>query len=581
MKEFRLLSFFVAITIIVATLNACASELTSSNSTEEKLAILDMPTHKTFSGSYLAGRFAQRQQDWHAAEHYMGVVLEHDKDNKLLQQRAFLLSLGAENYAKARVLADEIIASGNTNEIVVIFAAASEISQGRYDTAIDYIKKLPDDGFGQYTKPLLTAWALTGLDKKQEAIDVLSKNMEAGDASYYLHTALIREMMGDMPAAAAAYKETMKAGLTLHSSVITGHFFERYGQPEISKMIYTGLGKLYPFNPFISAISQLRADGKNVPVDVANVQEGAGLALLELATLLYEKHAYDSSLIYASIVEMLMPQSPSVNLLMGDIAATRMKYAEASARYDLIPEKSPLYWLSRMRMSEIYETQGKRDDSIAMLNQMAENPLLRVNALVALGDLYRQEEDFKDAFEAYDKAIADIGELSEEHWPLIYARGMSLERLNNWEQAEKDLMQALNFQPDNPMILNFIGYNWVDKGVHLEKALDYIKRAVDMRPDDGYILDSYGWAHYRLGHYKDAVEWMEKSAAIVPDDATILDHLGDAYWQAGRRDEARYKWLRAHDISHDAAFKVKVQGKIDNGLAQSPTPPVAQKEAKL
>lgn len=583
MKEFRFLSFFAAVTIVVATLNACANELTSSQSIEEKYAVLSMPDTDTFSGSYLAGRFAQRQQDWSAAEKYMGHVLEHDKDNKLLQQRAFLLSLGSGNHTKARALADQILLSGNENEIVVIFVAANEIAQGHYDSAIDYIKKLPDSGFGQYTKPLLTAWSLAGKGQTQAAVDILSKNMAVDDASYHLHTAIIKEMAQDMPGAALAYKEAMRAGLTLHSAVIVGHFFERYGQPEISKMIYTGLGKLYPFNPFISTISQLRTDGKNVPVDVSNVQEGAGLALLELATLLYEKHAYDSALIYTSIVDMLMPKSPFVSLLMGDIAATHKKYAEAEERYNTIPEQSPLYWLSRTRLSEIYGIQGRQDQAIGMLKTMSENPLLHVNALVALGDLYREKEDFKNAFDTYDRAIADLGELNEEHWPVIYARGISLERLNDWQKAEKDLLQALQFQPDNPMILNFIGYNWVTKGIHLDQALAYIKRAVDMRPDDGYILDSYGWAHYQMGNFEEAVHWMEKSAELVPDDPTILDHLGDAYWQAGRHDEARYRWLRASDISNDISFKTKLQGKIDSGLAHTPTKrqPVAQKEAKL
>src|SRR5690606_25828299 len=126
----------------------------------------------------------------------------------------------------------------------------------------------------------------------------------------------------------------------------------------------------------------------------------------------------------------------------------------------------------------------------------------------------------------------EIGELNESHWPIIYARGISLERLDMWNRAEKDLLQALEYQPENPMILNFIGYTWVNKGMHMERALEYISRAVAMQPEDGYILDSYGWAHYKMGDYMNAIRWLELASQKAADDATILDHLGDAYWQA-------------------------------------------------
>ena len=168
---------------------------------------------------------------------------------------------------------------------------------------------------------------------------------------------------------------------------------------------------------------------------------------------------------------------------------------------------------------------------------------------------------------------------SNDQWPVIYARGMAQERLNNWDMAEKDLLKALEMQPDNPMILNFIGYSWADKGVHIEQALKYIRRAVAMRPDDGYMVDSLGWALYRAGQYTESVEWLEKAVGIVADDSTILDHLGDAYWQAGRKNEARFKWQRAHELSKDAGFRTSLEHKLSSGVDAAPAQ-VAHTDAK-
>jgi Flp pilus assembly protein TadD len=124
----------------------------------------------------------------------------------------------------------------------------------------------------------------------------------------------------------------------------------------------------------------------------------------------------------------------------------------------------------------------------------------------------------------------------------------------------------------------------------MDKALDFIRKAVSLQPDDGYILDSYGWAFYRMGQYDNAVKWMEQATGLIPDDATILDHLGDAYWQVGRHNEARFKWQRAEELSTDAAFRTTLEAKISHGVspvqpAAAPHPAVprapGQKEAKL
>ena len=573
---FRIFSTFALTAVVTLSLNSCASAQQSAFPSLNNMDTGEVPMARTLSGNYLAGRFAQRHKDWDAAQKYMNAVIAFDGDNTLLQQRAFLLSIGAQEYKNARKLADELKANSGSTELALIYLACDDLANGHYKKALENIERLPEDGFGQYTKPLLTAWSHAGMGDFDKALKTLQEKSEDTDPTYNIHAALMYEMMDKRTEAEKHFRSAMENGLTMHTAILAANFFQRNNKAHVAKTIYDGLGKLYPLNPFTAAPT-FSASGRP---NVTRAAEGASIALFELATLLYERRAYDSAQIYGSIVLLLDPQTPFAIMMMGDLSALNEQYSKAIGYYDMVVENTPLYWLSRMRVAEVYEISDNLERAAALLNNLSKKDSTRMQALVSLGDLYRRHEDFENALKAYDTALSGIGTLTEEHWPVIYARGMSLERLNNWERAEKDLLQALSFQPDNPMILNFIGYTWADKGIHLDKALDYIRRAVAQRPDDGYIVDSLGWALYKTGNYKEALEWLERAVSIVPDDSTILDHLGDAYWQVGRTAEARFKWRRAQELSRDTAFRSTIEKKLLTGIETIPAQ-VAQKETNL
>jgi len=561
-REFRFLYALALVTIIVASLGACAGSQTNKSAAQTVV-----PDYSTFSGSYLAGRFAQRQQDWDTAQNYMNTVLSYDGNNDEMIQRTFLLALGSGNFTTAKTLAQKLVGSKKKDgsELALIFLSCDAINREDFKTALELLDKLPAEGFGQYTKPMLTAWSLMGQGNKAAALKLLADNTVPDDPAYRMHAGMMEEMSGNLTGAAEHYKVAMANGLSLHTAVMVANFFERTGQPEISSNIYKGLDKVYPYNPFISAMAH--SDPKRViKPNITRAADGAALALFDLATLLYEKRAYDSAQIYGSLVQELSPESPFAKMMMGDIAALHEQYGKSIADYSAIDASSPVYWIARVRMTEVYEASGQVDKSIAMLTALSGDAATRVPALVSLGDVYRRQGRYEDAVNAYNQSLSGVSPLTAAQWPVIYARGMAEERLNRWPSAEKDLLQALSFQPDNPMILNFLAYSWANKGVNLSKALEYAKHAASLRPDDGYILDSYGWTLFRLSQYKDSVTWLEQAVAQVPEDSTLLDHLGDAYWQVGRQNEARYQWKHAHDVSQDAAFKALAEQKIQHGI---------------
>lgn len=571
--EFKLMTAVAVAALMTVSLTACANPLQSEQENKGVYVFTPstdviVPQSRTLAGNYLAARFAQRHQDWHAAHIYMKNVIAFDTANPLLTQRAFLLAIGAGEHDSAKSLATGIAVSGAENsELALIYLACDALREKDFNKAATMINSLPDDGFGQYTKPLLNAWTTMGRDGKDAAITYLKEQAEENDPTFNIHAALMNELAGDIDAAEQHYRNAMTEGLTLPNAVLAGNFFQRKGDKDTAQKIYSGLGEVYAFTPFV---------GKDTRANIRTAADGAAVALFDLATLLYERRAYDSAQIYGRLVQLLSPDSAFAHLMMGDIAAINEHYGDAVAAYDDIAETSPLYWLSRMRVAEVYEASDHPESAAILLQDLTKNKQTRIQALIGLGDLHRRHEHFAEAIKSYDAALAEIGDVTEDHWAVVYARGMSLERLNNWDRAEKDLLQALSFQPDNPMILNYIGYSWAEKGINLQQAKEYLHRAVTLRPNDGYILDSYGWVLYRLGQFEEAAEWLEKSVAYVPDDSSILDHLGDAYWQTGRKTEARFKWKRAHDLSKDADFRSLAQQKIARGIEAPATTVVVQ-----
>jgi len=214
---------------------------------------------------------------------------------------------------------------------------------------------------------------------------------------------------------------------------------------------------------------------------------------------------------------------------------------------------------------------GETDKAAGELRDMALDRPERSDALIALAEIYRSKERYTEAAAAYDQAVGRIPNLEQRHWSLLYARGMSLERSDQWDRAEADFLHALELEPDQPLVLNYLGYSWVEKGHNLNKAREMIESAVAQRPNDGYIVDSLGWVLYRLGEYKTALRHLERAVELRPGDSVIIDHFGDALWRVERYEEAQFQWLRALSFGSDddlaAAIREKLNGRVPGEIS--------------
>jgi Flp pilus assembly protein TadD len=245
---------------------------------------------------------------------------------------------------------------------------------------------------------------------------------------------------------------------------------------------------------------------------------------------------------------------------------TSQRYADANAIYADIAKDSPLSWNARMHTADNLDRLGQTDEAVSLLRTLARERPNREAPLIELGGVLRRHERFKEAVEAYTEALKRIDKIEPRHWVVYYARGVSYEQTDRWPQAEADFLKALEFDSEQPTTLNYLGYLWIDKGQHLEQALQMIEKAVDLRPRDGYIVDSLGWGLYRLGQFDQATKKLERAVMLRPDDPVINDHLGDALWKVGRTREARFQWQRAKDLKPDDKLLKLIEQKLKTGL---------------
>jgi tetratricopeptide (TPR) repeat protein len=278
----------------------------------------------------------------------------------------------------------------------------------------------------------------------------------------------------------------------------------------------------------------------------------------------------DMGIIFLQFALYLEPDFPLAQVALAEAYDSAKRYDLELGAFDNINEDSPLWLNVQIQKALALNSLERVDDAKALLEKIIAKSPKDIRPFDALGNILRSHERYAEARDYYSRAIALIGKPSKDNWPLFYARGVCNERLKDWPQAEADLKKALELSPDESPVLNYLGYTWVDQSQNLKTAMDYIRKAVKLKPDDGYYIDSLGWAYYRLGNIQSAVEHLERAVELRPDDPVINDHLGDAYWRIGRKLEAKYQWQQSLTLKPDKDLIATIDKKLKDGLADAP-----------
>ncbi len=536
------------------------------------------PAATSALGGYLAARHARRSDDMAAAYVYFRRALEDDPANPELLEGALVAALSRRDMAAAAPVAERILAMTPGASLPRVALATAAAAAGDFPAALREIDALARRGGERHAAALLRAWARAGREDFDGALAALAplagRSAYAGAHDY--HSGLIADLAGRPDAAGSGFAGALGAvgGGALRVVLAAGGFHWRAGRADEARAIYDAFLDRNPDTLFLDAAYRGLDSGAPAPPPLAaDAREGFAEALYSIAAALFRENARETPLVHAQLCLAARPGHDACRMLAGDAHARAGRFADALAAYDAAAADSPLKWALRLRAADMLAELGRVDAAARRLRAMARERPERADPLIALADAMLREERYEEAARAYDRALARIPTLEDRHWPLLYARGMSLERSKRWDRAEKDFLRALEMAPDQPLVLNYLGYSWIELGRHYDRARGMIEKAVEQRPNDGFIVDSLGWVLYRLGEYADAAKHLERAAALRPDDPVILDHFGDGLWRVGRRNEARFQWRRALAFDPEPELEAAVREKLANGLPPAPEAP--------
>ncbi len=559
-------SLVVATAISALSLAACSTLMAPSI---VNVTAANTPPANSLAGTYLAGNFAAAQGDLKAATNFYSSTLKDAPDNADLLERTFLFAAEGGVLDRAIALSSRVLAVDPDNRPAHLVSQIGAVMKKDYVAAIKDATAPANGLFASLTNRIVEAWSRAGshdIDAALAALDALS-NQRGVDGLRLMHKALILEYAGKDKEADDAYKAAMAVmGTGPRGTEAYGRFLLRHNRADDAKALYQRAAKENPGNPFAEwALHDLSAVKNPAPM-INSPAEGIAEGLFGIAASLNDQRSTEVAVLYLNLALYLRPEFDLGRVLLASRYEALEKYDSANVIYGRIAQSSPYYAMTQVQAGINDGRQGKTNEGILKLKALSAVQPQELDVWTALGDLFRSSDQYKEAAEAYNRAIAGLPAGDRRLTGLYYARGVSLERSNRWEDAERDFQAALKINPNRADVLNYLGYSWVEKGQHLDQAVAMLEKARALRPMDGFIADSVGWAYFRLGRYQDAVRTLEEAVQLAPGAPDVNEHLGDAYWRAGRKIDARYQWQHALQLKPDAKEKPVLERKLQFGL---------------
>jgi len=538
----------------------------------------------TASGSYLAARHAGLERDALAAAAYYRAALKQDPKNGELLDRAFLSLLVGGNIDEAVKFAERVAKADSTDRVARLVLGVNDIKRKQYAPAYRDLTKSVRGPITDLTATLLIAWSEFGSGDAKKAVATIDKLQGPDWYGIFkdLHAGMILDAAGQQTEAGKRLEQAYKVDTSAPRVVEAyGSWLSRNRSPKEALAIFEKLDQGMPRHPLIvDAIEKLKK-GEKLPQLVTSASAGGAEALYGLGASLGRRGGEDLGLVYLQLALHLSPDHPLALLSLADLYESLKKPELAIKAYERIPAASPLHRNAAIQMATDLDALERTVESEKKLQDLVKERPDDLEAVLALGGVLRSHKKFAECADVYSKGVELVGKPDKSNWMLFYFRGMCYERSHQWPKAEADLKKALELYPDQPQVLNYLGYSWIDQGVNLDEGMSMIKNAVQQKPDDGYIVDSLGWAYFKLGQYDEAVKNLEHAIELKPEDPTINDHLGDAYWKVGRQLEARFQWAHARDLKPEPEDLPKIEAKLKDGLPEPETSSQANKAPEI
>ena len=539
----------------------------------------------SFSGAYLAARIAEGDNDLDNAIAYYKQALAFAPGDTSLQQSLMLSLIAQGRFEESLAYADKLKEVPDVERFSRLALAVDSFHKKDFAKAQYWLKLSLESDLDRLISGVMSGWAEQGAGDATEAMASVDKLQGPDWFGLFksFHRALIADASGLPEKADAIYAATLAdttAGgaspeTWMRNAQAYASFLARKGDKDKALSVLDQAEAFSPGKLEITALRDKISKGEKIEPFVAGPSDGASEILLDLATALNRGGGEPFVRLYLQYALALKPESDAALVQLAAVSEQLKDGEGAIALYRRIPDSSPLKELSDLQLGLNLADLDRHDEAIAHLKAFVAAHPDDMRAYLALGGVYSSKDDFRSAADLYDKAVAVLKTPNAANWNIYYQRGIAYERLKEWPKAEPNFRKALELLPDQPQVLNYLGYSWVDMNMNLKEGLAMIQKAVDLRPSDGYIVDSLGWAYFRMGRFEDAVREMERAVSLKPEDPVLNDHLGDAYWRVGRKLEATFQWNQARDLKPDPDVLAILQQKLLKGL-----PPIVSNTAQ-
>lgn len=542
------------------------------------------------SGTFLAGVVANAARDTTAAAEYFREALKADPGNAALLDQAFLAELVDGNLAEAFKLAERAILRDKSNALAHVALGVRAMKAKDYQRAGRSFQRAGGDAReADLTIALLKGLAQVGAGDLTGALQMVDKFQENELAGYRNFFGGLMAEIGKRPGEAekrlgAAHKA--EAGIMRVTEAYARNLSRR-GKLDEAKAVLKEWRDRNPGQPFLSRELAALERGEALPPLTQDVAQGAAEVFYGLGAVGSAARDPITGIIYLQFAHYLSPGDEVVSMTLAEFFEALRRYQRAADIYAAIPLSSPLANRAMIGHAGALERLERSDEAIGVLRKLIAAHPEDSEAIDTLGSILRMKKRWVESVEVYDSGLKAIPKFEYKHWMLFFGRAIGYERSKQWAKAEPDFLAALDLLPKRPrtareraeraQVLNYLGYSWVDQHLNIEKSFDMLREAVSLTPTDGAIVDSLGWAFYRLGRYEEATRELERAIQLKAGDPTINDHLGDAYWKVGRQREARFKWSQALRLDPEPEDREKILRKLETGLEDGPAAAVTPK----
>ncbi len=551
-------------------------------STKDVPPLGEIVSTTSLSGSYLAAQVAVGDNDDEAAVAFFQRGLDLDPENGEMKEKLFLSLLANGRVGDGVKLAGQLKGSENQSGVSRLVLAVDALRQKSWAKVEEILKEPAGGELDAMVESLLTVWAVAGSGDTKRAIET-GRTINGPDWVSVIrdyHLGLITAAGGDDKGAQTFFKSATRdksAAALLTSTYLRAiealyRSQSRSGDKEGAQATLAGGLELLPNHPPFQLLASTAANTNALAPLVVAPNQGAAEIFYDIATAVSRNGGSPFAQSYLQLADFLNPGSDVVAVALAEVFEKQKKPARANLFYNKIKADSPYVRRAKLERALNLNELKQVDEAETLLNDLiAQNPDDLI-AYQTLGGVLSQQEKYREAADVYDRAAEIAGEPEASQWNLFYRRGVAYERLKLWDKAEPNFKKALELAPNQPDVLNYLGYSWVDMGINLDEGMAMIRKAVELKPRSGFIIDSLGWAHYRLKQYPQAVAELERAIELMPQDPVLNDHLGDAYWRIGRKLEATFQWNHALVSEPTPEDEAIIRGKLEKGLQENQPP---------